>query len=135
MRSTKELQIYHALISQVIIENPDDPRIETPKESLRIIEEELERRSNMPDFDRMEIDELKAFRDKIAKEREGLKHDFVAAGKVLDRKLQDADLVEEYKRLEEKRKALEERIGAIPEPQRVNLRTLLFKAKQEKVGE
>ena len=88
----------------------------------------------MPNFEYMEIDELEAYREKLAKQEDKLKLDFVAAGKVLDAKRQDAQLVEDYERLEAKRKALQEKIGIEPEPQRVNLKTLIFKSKQGKLG-
>ncbi len=133
MRTTQELKVYHSLISQVIMENPDDPRIETPKKSLRIIEEELERRNNMPNFEKMDIDDLERYREKIAAKRNELKANFIAAGKVLDVKRQKASLLEDYERLEAKRAALREKIGE-PEPQTVGLKTLILKATKGKLG-
>jgi hypothetical protein len=78
----------------------------------------------MPNFEKMEIDELKAYRDKIAAKRWELKQEFMAAGKVLNVKLQDKRLVDAYDRLEEKRAKLQEKMGVEPEPQKVGLKKL-----------
>ncbi len=78
----------------------------------------------MPNFEKMEIDELKAYRDKICVQEEKLRAEFKAAGKVLDVKLQDKQLTDDYARLEEKRKALQEKMGVEPEPQKVGLKSL-----------
>ncbi len=79
----------------------------------------------MPNFEKMEIDELKAYRDKICVQGEKLRADFKAAGKVLDVKLQDKRLAEDYARLEEKRAALQEKMGVEPKPQKVTLKSIL----------
>lgn len=134
MRSTQELRVYHSLISQVIKENPDDPRIDTPRQSLRIIEEELVRRNNMPDFEKMDMDDLERYREKITKQREDLKIEFVAAGKILDAKRQYDQLIEDHDKLEAKRLVLQEKLGTLPKPPRtVNLKTLILNAKA-KIG-
>lgn len=127
MRSTQELRIYHKLISRVIEENHDDPRIETPKRSLEIIEAELKRREEMAkNFNKMSIDELEAFRDEIARERDKLKDDFTSAGKVLNVKLQEEELAKKQAELDGKKEELEEKM---PKPQTVNLKTLVLKGK------
>lgn len=127
MRSTQELRIYHKLISRVIEENHDDPRIETPKRSLEIIEAELKRREEMvKNFNKMSIDELEAFRDEIARERDKLKDDFTSAGKVLNVKLQEEELAKKQAELDGKKEELEEKM---PKPQTVNLKTLVLKGK------
>ncbi len=79
----------------------------------------------MPNFEKMEIDELKAYRDKLAEQKTKLRAEFIAAGKVLNVKLQDKRLADDYARLEEKRKALQERMGIEPEPKKVTLRSIL----------
>jgi hypothetical protein len=127
MRSTQELRIYHKLISRVIEENHDDPRIETPKRSLEIIEAELKRREEMAkNFNKMSIEELEAFRDEIARERDKLKDDFTSAGKVLNVKLQEEELAKKQAELDGKKEELEEKM---PKPQTVNLKTLVLKGK------
>lgn len=78
----------------------------------------------MPNFEKMDIDELKAFRDKICERREKDKKEFVAAGKVLNVKLQDKRLTEDYARLEEKRAALREKMGTEPEPKKATLKSI-----------
>lgn len=88
----------------------------------------------MPKFEEMDIDDLERFREKIAEQEEKLKTEFIAAGKVLDVKLQNAQLVEDYAHLEAKRKALQEKMGIEPEPQKVSLKTLFIKGKQGKLG-
>ena len=87
----------------------------------------------MADYNKMEIDELEAYREKIARQRDKLKANFIAAGKVLDVKRQNAQLLEDYELLEAKRAALREKIGE-PEPQTVGLKTLLLKATKGKLG-
>ena len=83
----------------------------------------------MPNFERMDVDELVAYRDKITAKLKELKADFIAAGKVLNVKRQDAELVEVYNRLESKRAELQEKMGMEQEPQRVNLKTILMRGK------
>jgi hypothetical protein len=132
MRSTEELKLYHWLITRVIKENPDDPRIETPKESLRIIEIELERRETMAkNFKRMSIDELEDFRNDIAAQKVLLTEDFIAAGKVLNVKRQEAELDEEQAELDEKKDELKK---MMPKSQVVKLKTLVMKVTKGKLG-
>ena len=132
MRSTEELRLYHWLITRIIKENPDDPRIETPKESLRIIEIELERRETMAkNFKRMSIDELEDFRNDIAAQKVLLTEDFIAAGKVLNVKRQEAELDEKQAELDEKKAELKE---MMPKSQIVKLKTLVMKVTKGKLG-
>lgn len=132
MRTTAELRMFHSLISQVIKENPDDPRIETPKKSLKIIETELERRETMAkNFKRMSIGELEDFRNDIATQREALKAQFVGAGKVLNVRRQEEKLEKQQDDLDEKKGELKEKM---PKPQTVNLKTLLLKVTRGKLG-
>ena len=88
----------------------------------------------MPSFEKMDIDDLERFREKIAEQKEKLTADFIAAGKVLDAKRQDKKLAEDYALLEVKRKALQEKMGVDPEPQKVGLKALFMKGKQGKIG-
>lgn len=78
----------------------------------------------MPNFEKMEIDELKAFRDRICVQEEKLRADFKAAGLVLNVKLQDEKLSEDYARLEAKRAALREKMGTEPKSQKVTLKSI-----------
>ncbi len=134
MRSSEELHIFHALISQVIKENPDDPRIEVPRKSLEIIEAELERRETMAkNFKRMSIDELEDFRNDIAAEKVALTEQFIAAGKVLNVRRQEVELDQKQDVLDEKKEELEEMMPK-PEPQTVTLKTLYLKAKAKLGG-
>ena len=88
----------------------------------------------MPSFEKMDIDDLERFREKIAEQKVKLTADFIAAGKVLDAKRQDKKLAEDYALLEVKRKALQEKMGVEPKPQTVGLKALFMKGKQGKIG-
>lgn len=78
----------------------------------------------MPNFEKMEIDELKAYRDKICVQEEKLRADFKAAGKVLDVKLQDKRLNEDYERLEAKRAVLRKKMEIEDEIESVTTKLL-----------
>ena len=88
----------------------------------------------MPSFEKMDIEDLERYREKIAEEKEKLTADFIAAGKVLDAKRQDKKLTDDYALLEIKRKALQEKMGIEPEPQVVGLKALFMMGKQGKIG-
>ena len=88
----------------------------------------------MPNYEKMDIDDLERFREKIAEQKEKLTADFISAGKVLDAKRQDKKLAEDYALLDIKRKALQEKMGVEPEPQAVGLKALFMKGKQGKIG-
>lgn len=64
----------------------------------------------MPNFEKMDIDELMAYRDKLAKRKHEIRAEFIAAGKVLDVKLQDKQLADDYALLEAKRAKLQEKM-------------------------
>ena len=65
----------------------------------------------MPNFEKMDIDELMAYRDKLAKRKHEIRAEFIAAGKVLDVKLQDKQLADDYALLEAKRAKLQEKMN------------------------
>ena len=67
----------------------------------------------MPNFERMDIDELEANRNKIARQRDALKAEFMAAGKVLDVKRQDETLRAEYENLKAKQREIEVKLQRI----------------------
>ncbi len=78
----------------------------------------------MPNFEKMDIDELVAYRDKLANQKHEIRANFMAAGKVLDVKRQDAKLAKAYELLEEKRAKLREKMGVEPEPQKITLKKI-----------
>ncbi len=80
----------------------------------------------MPNFEKMDIDDLERYREKIAAKRNELKANFIAAGKVLDVKRQHKEYVMDYEKLEEKRLKLKEKMDA--KPQTVNLKTIIMQS-------
>ena len=79
----------------------------------------------MPNFEKMDIDDLIAYRDKLAKQKHEIREEFMAAGKVLEVKRQDAKLAKAYELLEAKRAKLREKMGTEPEPKKTVLGRLL----------
>ena len=80
----------------------------------------------MPNFEKMDIDDLERYRKKNEAQREKLKASFIEAGKVLDVKRQHKEYVMDYEKLEEKRLKLKEKMEA--KSQTVNLKTLFIKS-------
>lgn len=69
----------------------------------------------MPNLEKMDIDDLERYREKLAKQKQEIREKFMAAGEVLEIKRLDAKLAREYELLEEKRAALREKMGKEPE--------------------
>ena len=82
-------------------------------------------------FKRMSIDELEDFRNDIVAQKVLLTEDFIAAGKVLNVKRQEAELDEKQAELDEKKDELKE---MMPKSQIVQLKTLIMKATKGKLG-
>ena len=80
----------------------------------------------MPDYEKMDIDDLERYREKLAKQKHELREKFMAAGKVLDVKRQHKEYVMNYEKLEEKRLILKKKMEA--KSQTVNLKTLVMKS-------
>ena len=78
----------------------------------------------MPNFEKMDIDDLIAYRDKLAKQKHEIRAEFIAAGKVLDVKRQEKNLADDYALLEAKRAKLQVKMGIEPEPQKTTLKKL-----------
>jgi len=67
----------------------------------------------MPNFERMDIDELEAYREKISAQRVRLKAEFMAAGMELNKKRQDASLRAEFEDLERRKKEVEAKLVSL----------------------
>ena len=57
----------------------------------------------MPNLEKMDIDDLERYREKLAKQKQEIREKFMAAGEVLEIKRLDAKLAREYELLEDKR--------------------------------
>ncbi len=80
----------------------------------------------MPNYEKMDIDDLERYREKNEAQREKLKAGFIEAGKALDLKRQHKEYAMNYEKLEEKRLKLKEKMEA--KSQTVNLKTLVMKS-------
>ena len=81
----------------------------------------------MPNYEKMDIDDLERYREKLAKQKHEIREKFIAAGKVLDVKRQHKEYVINYEKLEEKRLKLKEKMEEA-KSQTVNLKTLVMKS-------
>jgi len=126
--STQDLIFMAGLLERIITSCADDPRVSEPRRQLAVILEEIKKRkeNTMADYNSMTAEELESVRAKMQQQIEEMNARMVEAGKALERKRFEQEVLVKLEGLEKQKAELESSIEHTN--QVVGLKTLPLRA-------